>query len=306
MGLARTALTVKRSVGGLFALEDMSVSTGSRIYVSSGTGTDAAGYGSGPDLPVATLDYAVGLCTANKGDIIYLMPGHAESLAAATSAAVDVAGISIVGLGHGSLIPTFTLITATTATIAVTAANVRIKNIKVISDLADVAAGITASNAADGLTIENCIFSDGAAAKELVIGVSLAAACDGCVIRDCLFTTVDGGGCASAIKLVGESVDTLIENCVIFGDYSSSGIDGGTAGATRLRILDNEVRNADATAGLAIKLHASTTGTVRGNLMLGGKDGTAPIAFAAAFCGQNYYSNAAGASAAILAPATDA
>lgn len=305
MALSRTGLFVKRSVGGLFAVEDMAVTTGSRIFVHYTNGTDAAGYGTGPDTPAKTLDYAVGLCTANKGDIIYLMPGHAESLAAATSAACDVAGISIVGLGHGSLIPTFTLGTATAATIAVTAANVRFKNIKVISDLADVAAGITCSNAADGLVVENCWFTDGAAAKELVIGIQLAAACDHCTIVNNLFTTVDGGDCASAIKLVGESVDTLIENNVIFGDYSAAGIDGGTAQATRLRILDNEVRNADVTAGLAIKLHASTTGTVRDNLVFGGKDGTVPIAAAAAFVGQNYYSNAAGASAGILAPAVD-
>ena len=103
MALTRTGLYVKRSVGGLFAVEDMAVSTGARIFVSSTTtgATDAAGYGTGPDKPVATIDYAVSLCTASVGDIIYVMPGHVESLASAGTIDADVAGITIIGLGNG-------------------------------------------------------------------------------------------------------------------------------------------------------------------------------------------------------------
>ena len=55
--------------------------------------------------PFGTLDYAVGRCTANAGDIIVAMPGHVETVIAAAGLDLDVAGICILGLGAGSLRP---------------------------------------------------------------------------------------------------------------------------------------------------------------------------------------------------------
>ena len=49
--------------------------------------------------PFATIDYAVGRCTANAGDIIVAMPGHTETVTAAAGLDLDVAGICILGLG---------------------------------------------------------------------------------------------------------------------------------------------------------------------------------------------------------------
>jgi hypothetical protein len=302
--MSKTALYVQNTPGGMYAIEDQSLATGSRFYVDSNTGTDQAGSGRSPDDPVATVDYAVGLCTASKGDIVYVMPGHVEDLVAATSCAVDVAGVQIIGMGVGSLQPTFTLKTATTATIAVTAANVRIKNIKVISDLADVAAGITASAAADGLLVEDCWFTDGAETKELVIGISCAAACDRVIIRNCRFQTVDSGGCASAVKFVGASANSEIYNNYMHGDYSVACIDGVTAGGTFMLIRDNVLWNTDAAAGLVVSLHADTTGAFVRNLMYGGKNGTSPYSAAGVLASENYGTNAAAASGIIL-PAVD-
>lgn len=80
------------------------------------------------ERPFASLDYAIGQCTANNGDTIYLLPGHTSTISAAGSVTCDVAGINIIGLGTGSLRPTFTW-SATASTWLVTAANVLIKNI---------------------------------------------------------------------------------------------------------------------------------------------------------------------------------
>lgn len=302
--MSRTELFSRKQAGGVFVITDESKTTGTIFWVDSNTGTDAAGYGRTPDTPVATLDYAVGLCTANKQDRIYLMPGHAESIASATGAVVDIAGVEIIGIGYGAKVPTFTLGTATAATISITAANVHVSNIKVISDLADVAAGITAAATADGLVVENCWFTDGAAAKELVIGISLAADCDNVKILNNYFTTVDGGGCASAVKFVGATDDTWVVGNTMQGDYSAACIDGGTAGGTKIHIHDNVLWNTDAAAGLCLTLHATSTGSVVRNLAFGGKDGTSPFAAAGALVAENYGSNAAGASGIIL-PAVD-
>ena len=116
----RTALYGKNaSKGGLFTIEDMGLSTGNRFFVDSGattTGGDTAGHGTSPDAPFLTLDYALSsdVCTASNGDIIYVMPGHAEAIISAADIACDLAGVKIIGLGEGSDKPTFTFTTCST------------------------------------------------------------------------------------------------------------------------------------------------------------------------------------------------
>ena len=74
--------------------------TGDVYFVHSSTG-NANNTGLTPSDALATIDGAINKCTASQGDIIIVMPGHAENIAAATSLVVDVAGISIIGLGRG-------------------------------------------------------------------------------------------------------------------------------------------------------------------------------------------------------------
>mgnify|MGYP006139353905 CR=1 FL=1 len=50
----------------------------------------------------------------NKGDVIVVMPGHAETVSGAAGINCDVAGVSIVGLGRGAARPTITMSAATT------------------------------------------------------------------------------------------------------------------------------------------------------------------------------------------------
>lgn len=130
--MGRTALTSNRNVAGTPTIEDSSLTTGSRLFVHySGADSDAiATQGTNPDEPYATLDYAIGKCTANKNDWIYLMPGHAETISAAAGIDADKSGITIIGLGNGTNRPTFSL-SNTAATIAVTGNNILFQNIRV-------------------------------------------------------------------------------------------------------------------------------------------------------------------------------
>ena len=107
--MTRTALFSRHQPGGVFTIDDLEQHPGDIWFVNNTVtaATDATGYGQNPDAPFATLDYAIGQCTASNGDVIYVMPGHAEDLTAADSIDVDVAGIKIIGLGWGALKPTF-------------------------------------------------------------------------------------------------------------------------------------------------------------------------------------------------------
>ncbi len=304
----RSAIFSKKFPGLPVNIVDIAQFPGNVFFVDSGNtsqGGNTTGHGLSPDSPFLTIDYAVGRCTA--GDVIIVMPGHAESIAAATGCVCDIAGISIIGLGHGSLIPTITLGTLTTALISVTAANVKIKNIKVISDLENLAVGIDVGADADGFVLEDCWLLDGGLTKELVIGVQIAAACDNVLIKNNRFqTTVSAGtgGCASAIKLAGATSNSRIIHNFIHGNYSAAAIDGATAAGISIYIEDNHILQIDTDAALAISLNAGTTGIVVRNLICNLLDTAVPVVAAACCVAENYGSNAVGASG-IIKPAVD-
>jgi len=154
-----------KTVGGVSATKPLSdfalvnVGLGKTFYVDSVTG-DNGRNGRSAKTAVATIDYAIGLCTANKGDVIYVLPGHTESITTAGAIALDVAGVSIVGLGRGSIRPTISF-WAAAATIAISAANCSIENMIFNANFADVVVGVkvTAANA----QVKNCLFKEAGA-----------------------------------------------------------------------------------------------------------------------------------------------
>jgi hypothetical protein len=278
---------------------------GSIYFVDSGA-TDALnaadGYhGHSWETPFATLNFAVSQCTADQGDIILIAPGHAETIADTGTASgtttdelvIDVAGISIIGIGTGSLRPTFTFNGATDAACVILAGatNVYIKNLVFAGGLEDLANLMTVSGTSDGLTVEECEFRDGGTnILETVHQINLATGADRVTLKNCQFYTTSGGSSTLA-NIEVAAVDRLtITGCLFSGDVNTDG-----------QILNN----LDAATGKCIVLNAATTGVVKGNIAHAGLDGTSPFTVAGVVVAQNYYSNAEGASAAILNPATD-
>lgn len=79
--------------------------------------------------PRATIGGALLLCKADRGDIIVVKSGHAETINSAAQLALTIAGVAVIGLGQGSDRPEITFSTATTASITIAANNVTIQNI---------------------------------------------------------------------------------------------------------------------------------------------------------------------------------
>ena len=92
--------------------------------------------------PFATLDFAVGRCTANRGDVIYLKPGHTETIGAAAAVDLDVAGITVIGLGTGTLQARLDY-TATAGTVEVNADNISIVNVNFHANVPAVVIGLS-------------------------------------------------------------------------------------------------------------------------------------------------------------------
>lgn len=255
--MARTTLEARSQAGGVQTFIPGQDTTGEVFFVHSGTGTDSAGGGKNSDAPLATLDYAIGLCTANKGDRIILMPGHAETT---TAIALDVAGVQITGLGSGANKPTLTATTAATDLLNITANNCSIDGVRFVgaasgcTALVDIAGSdayfgpkceflqaatplscITvsgAANASDGFIFDGCLFRGTANGPDRVISIETGA--DRWIVRNCTFLYPSGldneafksvaiceGYLIEGVRVIG--VDTLLVN---FSSSSAGGPDG--------------------------------------------------------------------------------
>jgi len=232
--MGRTALFSRRQKGGVYTVDDLAEHPGEIYFADSGhsAASDSAGFGNNPDAP--------------QGDTLYLMPGHAETLASAGALTVDVAGISIIGLGHGDVRPTFTFATAAAASVVVSACDCTIENIRFVCNITNQNHMIDLSG--DDFTVKNCSFVDGTASGLAAI---TADTDDGdsnyTEILDCLFYSPGGNGDA-AIQIGKDHTNWLIQNNDIYGDYDEAGIDvlaGGDASAL-LRIYDNRITQVQA------------------------------------------------------------
>lgn len=164
------------------------------FYVHSGRGSNTGGHdGRSWEQPFASLAFALTQVTAARGDIILLMPGHAETT---TALAVSVAGVRIVGMGVGRSRPAFTATTAATDLINITAANVLLQNVRLIG----AASGVTAllDVAAADFTARDVSFEPLATP---LMSVTLAAGSVRPTFEDCQWlVTVNGPDCAIDIE----------------------------------------------------------------------------------------------------------
>lgn len=157
------------------------------------------------DAPFATIDYAIGRCQANRGDIIMVKPGHVEAVAAAAGIVFDVAGVAVIGLGTGSDRPKISFTTATTADVDITAANVTIVNINFEANFADVAAAIDISGVA-GVSFVNCYFTEGATDLNYVNVVDVATGASDMSFENCKFIM---GDASNDSAILGVALDGL-------------------------------------------------------------------------------------------------
>ena len=196
------------------------LTTGNVFFVDSGSGSNS-NTGKKPSTALATLDYAIGKCTATNGDIIYVMPGHAETT---TAIAVDVAGITIIGIGRGRARPTFTATTTASDLIDVTVANVCIKNIRLVGAASGNTGLIHLAAAATDFMCEGCALEQAATP---LIAVRIEQSADRFRFSDCLFLGTANGP-DNGIAFVagsGDCEDWVVERCDF--NYGGYGLDLG-------------------------------------------------------------------------------
>ncbi|KKN10601.1 hypothetical protein LCGC14_1034890 [marine sediment metagenome] len=198
-----------------------SVNLPDTFYVDSGNGSDNND-GRDPAFPMATIDAAINKCTASQGDIILVFPGHSESPTAAIE--LDVIGVSVIGIGNGTLRPQITM-AADDNCFEISAVNCKIENIyfneRTVTPTSNNAlVDVAAANA----KILRCHFDVGA---EDLDSITLQAAADSCEIGYCKWVTTANGP-DSAIRVEDVSVDLLwIHHNFIDGGNVTNAFDEG-------------------------------------------------------------------------------
>jgi hypothetical protein len=252
------------------------------------------------ERPFATIDYAVGRCTANNGDIIMVKPGHTETISAAGGLDLDVAGITIIGLGEGSDQPVVALDTATTADVDIDAANVTVENIHFTSGFADIAVCIDVN--ADDFTIRGCRFTENADNENFLVCVQDAAAngSDRITIENCIAIQDDASN-THFVNFAGTGTGHRVVGNSLHGDWGTMAI-GGAGVITYCDISHNRIGNLATTVNGCINLAATATGMVTHNICAGGAAQANGVTATACVIGENYYGVLAEDLSAILDP----
>lgn len=280
---------VRNQPGGVFIVTDGTYVAGTTFFVQSthASATNATGGGRSPDTPFATIDYAVGQCTANAGDVIIVGPGHAETVSAAAGLDLDVAGITIKGIGNGTLQPTVTLDTVITADVDVDAANITVENINFRANFADITAAIDV-NSTD-FTLRKCRFTAVAANMNSVIWIQDAAAAgsDRITVEDCVCIDRDAAN-TRFINFAGTGDGHIVRRNRLNGDWGTACI-GGAGVVTNALIEENYIQNAATDVDSCINFAATASGICVGNIAFGGAAQANGITAAGMTKANNYY-----------------
>lgn len=242
-------------------------------------------FGPDPDGRIryfATIDAAISACTASAGDVIYVLPGHTEAVTA-TSIACDIAGVSIIGLGSGSLKPTLTF-SATNSAINVTAANCKFQNLRITAGVGDVVTAFLHATAAQNTQYIDIEFY-ATSTFNFINCYTLGAAniSDGCKWQGNYLRTADAGQLALCVTAAAHNDLKFYNNYVmhaaaaaglltagavnllgldVVGNFVQTGQTDGAVGvlvittstASSGRIVNNDMKTADAAANVAIPI----------------------------------------------------
>lgn len=245
---------------------------GNTYWVDSGVGSN--GNKGTFDRPWATMDYAVGRCTANNGDIIMVKPGHVETVIAAAGLAIDVAGITFIGIGNGSDRPKINFTTATGADMDVDAANTTMVNFLFTGGV-DALTGPIDVNAADFAMID-CETRD--ATGQATDFIVTDANADRMLIDGWTHRGDSNAGADTAITIVGGD-DITVKNFDIYGNFAVAAIENVTTAAVHLKVYGDrqcfiQTKNA---ADVAFTAVTTTTGFVGPNINARLQDNAANI-----------------------------
>lgn len=226
------------------------------FWVFSGTGSD--GNKGTFSQPFASIDYAVGQCTASRGDVIMVKPYHAETITASNVITMDKIGVHIIGLGLGTQRPTLTGNYAGDL-ITMTAAGCSVSNLYFPAPSTD-AQTADINIAAAGCSVFNTYHIGSAGSENKVSFITITAAGDDFLLSGVVTynVTVD---VVIGVSIEGAAGRGVIRNCFIEGAFSTAALaDGATA---TLLLIDRCTFKNTKAATAVVSFSNNSTGSVR-------------------------------------------
>lgn len=212
---------------------------------------------------VATLNAALARCRANKGDVIFALPGYSEDINAADFATSLVAGTNIIGVApfNSSIMPTLSF-SAIAATILQDVANVTFSGLRFVATI-DAVANFLTVTAANCKVLE-CVFDCGtSSALDVTAPVLVNAGADNFEFAGNRVFSL-----STAVTTNGLLVQGATQGVNIHDNDFDLNISGATAGVIEIgafavgqaRIVRNVIKNRRAAAAVSIRI-ADTTGS---------------------------------------------
>lgn len=236
------------------------ITTGRVFFADSNTG-NASASGRTPDRARNSIQNCMTLCRANKGDVIFAMPGHVETISAAGSLTFSKAGVRVFGIGVGLNRPILNF-TATAGTVEMDSANCRLSNVILRADISAVVVGINVDAA--NCEIDHCYSTYVDTGDDFVVLIDPASVA-GAYIHDNYFTTEITAGADSVVKMTASDFIRIHDN-EFHGQWAKAPIVGETTLSLNVSILRNTVFNADTSVYNGIDMGAlSSTGIITDN-----------------------------------------
>jgi len=250
------------------------ITTGKYLFVNSVNG--AATYnGVTPKTALATIAAAVALCSADNYDTIIVLPGHAEAPTATID--VDTAGIQIIGLGIGDVMPTITpdATGGAFSVITVGASDIKISGLQIAPESSgnDTADQVHINAGLDDIIIEKCEFNQGANDP---LSIVFAGASFDPTIQNCRFNVTADGPNNAIIANAGVINRAVIKDNLFDGNTAVFSWDDGVILSDQANasiLIENNKFLFGVLNSPAIELDGASTGLIKDNFIAGYSEG---------------------------------
>jgi hypothetical protein len=270
-----SALPFYQAMPGIVTPYGTLLKPGGRVaaYVRSTGAQDGEDHFASSGMLVSTLQAGLARCRSGQGDIVYVLPGHTESITSADFFTNLVAGTQIIGTGRpgASNNPTLTWNTSTSATFLLDVADVALVGLNLVMGGADnVTAPITVTGT--GCSVVGCDVNMGTSSTlECAKAIIVSTGANNTLIAGNKFYNSGGAVCTAVIDIAAAVNRTTIANNDI--DIEASGATDGAilisaVASTQGRIARNIIRNRRASAAVCIRIvDAASDGIISENML---------------------------------------